>query len=104
MPQTILIFYTKRTETISAWSTHGVGKKGCTGEGLSLDGNFRQYLILEECKRACDNTFDCNAISWNSKDNRCYLKNKGNACVDGSCDWVRDDATDWNYFWKTCGN
>ena len=91
-------------ETISPWSSHGVGKIGCTGEGKSLKGNFRQYLILEECKRACDNTFDCNAITWNSKDNRCYLKNKPKACVDGSCDWVRDDASEWNFLWKTCGN
>ena len=91
-------------QTISPWSSHGIGKLGCTGEGQSIDGNFRQYLILEECKRACDNTFNCNAITWNSKDNRCYLKNKQDACVDESCDWVREDATDWIYAWKTCSS
>ena len=97
-------FFTEITETISPWSTHGVGRLGSTGEGKSLKGNFRQYLTLEECKKSCDDTLNCNAITWHSTDNTCYLKNKQDACVDRSVDWDRDDANLWNYFWKTCGN
>ena len=89
---------------MSTWSSYGVGKKGCTGEGKTVEGNFRQYLILEECKRSCENTSNCNAIAWNSRDNRCYLKNKHDACDDGPCDWERNDAKYWNYYWKTCGH
>ena len=86
----------------SAWSSHGAGKIGCTGEGKSLEGNFRRYLILEECKRSCGNASNCNAIAWNSRDNRCYLKSKPDACDDESCDWNRNDADNWNYYWTNC--
>ena len=89
---------------MSKWSTHQAGKKGCTGEGNALMDNFRQYLILEECKKTCDDAFNCNSIAWNSRDNRCYLKHKKDACDDISCDWGRNDARDWNFYWKTCGN
>ena len=90
-------------ESMLAWSTYGVAHTGCTGEGKPVEGNFRQYLILEECKKSCDNsTSKCNAIAWNSRDNRCYLKNKEDACVDRSCYWDRNDASEWTYYWKTC--
>ena len=52
---------------------------------------------------SCDDTADCNSITWNSRDNRCYLKNKQAVCDDISCDWGRNDAIDWNFYWKTCG-
>ena len=66
-------------------------------------GNFRQYLVLEECKKSCDDIDDCNSIAWNSRDDRCYLKNKQDVCYDSSCAWDRNDAMDWGFYWKTCG-
>ena len=96
-------FNITHASSISSWSTYEAGMKGCTGEGLGLLGNFRQYLALEECKRSCDGTAYCNSIAWNSRDNRCYLKNKLDICDDSSCAWDRNDAMDWGFYWKTCG-
>ena len=71
---------------------------------MAVLNNLRQHLILEECQRLCDATPQCNAIAWNSEDNRCFLKNKKDACGDVPCAWGVIDAIDWNLFWKTCGN
>ena len=87
----------------TSWLTYEAGKKGCTGEGESLLDDLRQILTLEDCKRWCDNTSRCNAISWNSRNNRCYLKSKQDACKYVPCDWGRNDAIDWNFYWKNCG-
>ena len=94
--------FLKHTEI--SWSTYGAGKKGCTGEGEPLLDDSRQYLSLEECQRSCDETSSCNAISWNSRDNRCFLKSKLDSCQDWPCDWGRMDAIDWNFYRKNCRN
>ena len=78
--------------------------RGCMGEGKPLRTDIRQYLTLEACQKTCDNTSDCNAIAWNSRDDRCFLKYKKDACEDRPCPWNRTDARDWNFYWKTCGN
>ena len=91
----------KILEPRSKWSTYGAGKKGCTGEGKALLEDGWTYLVLEECKKACEDVSNCNSIAWNSKDNSCFLKHKENACDDRSCDWGRNDAKDWNFYWKT---
>ena len=78
--------------------------RGCKGEGKSLRADFTQYLTLEACQKTCDNTSDCNAIAWNSRDYRCFLKHKKDACEDRPCAWGRNDARDWHSYWKTCGN
>ena len=62
-----------------------------------------QYLSLDQCQMVCEQTTKCTSISWNSRDDRCYLKTNDNACDDVPCDWGYD-ALDWNFFWKTCGN
>ena len=77
---------------------------GCMGEGKALQADFIQYLTLEACQKTCDNTSDCNAISRNSRDDRCFLKYKKDACEDRPCPWGQNDARDWNFYWKTCGN
>ena len=59
------------------------------------------YLNLEECKKACEDVSNCNSIAWNSRDNGCFLKHKKDACDDKSCAWGRNDARDWNFYWKT---
>ena len=59
------------------------------------------FLNLEECKKACEDVSNCNSIAWNSRDNGCFLKHKKDACDDKSCAWARNDARDWNFYWKT---
>ena len=95
-------FNITHASSISSWSTYKAGMKGCRGEGKGLLGNSVQYLGLEECKRSCEDTANCNSITWNSRDNRCYLKNKLDVCDDRSCAWGRNNAIDWNFYWKTC--
>ena len=62
-----------------------------------------KHLVLEECKKSCNDTADCNSIAWNSKDDRCYLKNKQDVCYDRACAWGRNDAKNWKFYWKSCG-
>ena len=87
-----------------SWSSYGPGNKPCTGEGLPLLNDSKQILNSEECQISCDQTAKCNSIAWNSRNYNCYLKNKDNACDDKSCDWGRNDASDWNFYWKSCGS
>ena len=86
-----------------SWLSYGAGRIGCTGEGERLLDDLMQYLNLEECQRSCDNTPQCNSISWNSKSNNCHLKNKQDVCDDVSCHWGYS-GFDWNFYWKDCGN
>ena len=86
---------------MQSWLTYEAGKKGCTGEGYGVGGQHGS--VLEACQTSCEEVSNCNAISWNSRDNRCYLKSKHDACNDMPCDWGRGDALDWNFYWKKCG-
>ena len=87
-----------------SWSSYGPGNKPCKGEGLPLLNDSKQILNSEECQISCDQTAKCNSIAWNSRNNNCYLKNKDDACEDKYCDWGRNDASDWNFYWKSCGS
>ena len=85
--------------TASSWSTYPDGKKGFSENGVALMDNKRQILSLENCKRSCDDTPDCNAVQWNFKGSKCYLKHKENACDDTFV-----DGEIWgNFYWRNCG-
>ena len=99
---TFSIWFVKRPAP--SWSTYEAGQKGCSGEGEGLLDSSKQYLVLKECQISCHNTSSCNAIAWNSRDNRCFLKRKSDACNDVPCDWGRSDAIEWSFYRKSCGN
>jgi hypothetical protein len=83
----------------------GAGSMPCGGEGTDLVG--RQYLSLRECATACHTVngststeATCNGFSWNSQDQRCYLKHHECSMDAAACPWARrtGDDDDWNYF------
>ena len=85
--------------TAPPWSTYPDGKKGVSGNGVTLLDGKLQILSLENCKRSCDDTPDCNAVQWNPKDDKCFLKHKVNACDDTFI-----DGEIWGTFhWRNCG-
>ena len=85
------------------WYGYGSGKTGCTGEGEALPDNVKPIRSLNECRRSCDDTSNCNAVAWNSIHDVCHLKYKADACNDEPCDWDLSNATEWSFYFKNCG-
>ena len=85
--------------TAPIWLTYPDGKKGESGNGVDLLDNKKQKLSLENCKRSCDDTAECNAVAWSPTNNNCYLKYKANACDET---FVLGEI--WGTFhWRNCG-
>ena len=103
-PQTAVVC--TATPTTDGYFTFGPGRKPCSGEGIapprSPDMNQHGALILNqrECVARCNTMTDCNGVSWNLRDHRCYPR--WHNCNITGCVWQRWDGrdTDWQYFYR----